>query len=221
MLGSGAIGQYALGQIADLSAANVTLIGVSGDGAVGTMTVTISGGATSITLAGVGGTGAIGPLVAAVSSPDLSGVYGTGAVGTITLYIPLPITQRLKLSNGLRRLRLLGNWTASRARNMYVGRDFDPANSTESEVYSLDFVNELATGETLLSITSVTFTVFQGTDANPDSHVSGNPSITGSVASQRLVSLTSGVTYTLAFTVLTSLSNTITLFSRIACRPVR
>ncbi len=221
MLGSGAVGQYALGQVTDLSASNATLIGVSGDGAVGTMTVTISGGATSITLAGVSGDGAIGTIVASVLSPELTGVYGSGAIGEIGINIGLPITQRLKLSNVLRRLRLLGNWTAGRARNMYVGRDFDPANATENEVYSLDFVNELGTGETLLSVSAVSFTVFQGTDANPDSHLSGNPSVTGSVVSQRLTTLTSGVTYTLAFTVLTSLSNTITLFSRVACRPVR
>ncbi len=104
---------------------------------------------------------------------------------------------------------------------MYVGRDFDPANSTESEVYSLDFVNELATSESLLSVSSVGFTVFQGADADPSSHLSGSPSISGTIVSQRLITLTSGVTYTLSFTVLTNQSNTITLFSRVACRPVQ
>ncbi len=222
MLGSGAVGQYALGQVTDQFAPYVTLIGVSGTGAVGTMGSAISGGSGSVALMGLAGTGAVGTMFGAVSDTGiLTGVYGTGAVGTITLYIPLPITQRLKLSNVLRRLRLLGNWTASRARNMYVGRDFDPANSTENEVYSLDFVNELGTGETILSVSSTTLTVFQGTDDDPESHLSGSSSITGSVVSQRLDSLTSGVTYTLAFTVLTSLTNTITLFSRVACRPVR
>ncbi len=104
---------------------------------------------------------------------------------------------------------------------MYVGRDFDPANSTENEVYSLDFVNELASGEALLSITSIGFTVFQGTDADPTSHLSGTPSISGTIVSQRISGLTSGVTYTLSMTVLTTQTNTITLFSRVACRPVQ
>ncbi len=104
---------------------------------------------------------------------------------------------------------------------MYVGRDFDPANSTESEVYSLDFVNDLASGETLSSVSSVGLTVFQGTDASPSSHLSGSSSISGTVVSQRLATLTSGVTYTLSFNVLTSQSNTITLFSRVACLPVQ
>ncbi len=239
MLGFSAVGQYALGQISVNASANLT--GVAGTGAVGTMVGLPSaegmlvgvfgagfGGsptpistAIAITPSGVYGTGVLGTLVASIASPTLAGVYCTGAVGTITLYIPLPITRRLTLSNVLRRLRLLGNWTAPRARNMYVGRDFDPANSTEDEVYSLDFVNELASGESLLSITSIDLTVFQGTDADPSSHLSGTPSISGTVVSQRLTSLTSGVTYTLAMTVLTNQTNTLTLFSRVACRPVQ
>ncbi len=219
MLGFGAIGQFALGQQTDAFAASVTLVGVAGTGAVGAMSV--SGSEISLTLTGVAGTGAAGSIMAASSSVvNLTGVAGTGAVGDIVLYIPLPIDETLKLSNVLRRLRLLGNWTAPRARNMYVGRDFDPANSTESEVYSLDFVNEISTSETLSSVTSTTLTVYQGTDSDPSSHLSGISSITGTVVSQRITGLTSGVTYTLAFTVLTNMSNTITLFSRVACRPV-
>ncbi len=103
---------------------------------------------------------------------------------------------------------------------MYVGRDFDPANTTESEIFSIDFTNELSTGETILSVSSTTLTVFQGTDADPSSHLSGSSSVSGAIVSQRVANLTTGVTYTLAFTVLTTLSNTITLFSRIACLPV-
>ncbi len=220
MLGFGAVGQFALGQANSPFSASAALVGVAGTGAVGAMAV--SGTVISVTLTGVAGSGAIGTMVGAVSDTGvMTGVYGTGAVGTITLYIPWPIDESLKLANVLRRMRLLGNWTAPRARNMYVGRDFDPANPTEDEIYSLDFVNELSTGETLTSVYSVTFTVFQGTDADPSSHLSGSASIVGTVVSQRVAYLTSGVTYTLAFTVLTSLNNYITLFSRIACRPVQ
>jgi hypothetical protein len=111
---------------------------------------------------------------------------------------------------------------------MYVGRDFDPANPTESEVYSLDFVNELGGSEAVSSVTSVGLTVFQGTDSNPGGHLNGGSSILGSVVSQRVGgagaptgNLLAGVTYTLSFTVTTSLSNIVTLFSRIPCRPVQ
>jgi hypothetical protein len=101
------------------------------------------------------------------------------------------------------------------------------ANPNESEVYSLDFVNELGTGETVSSVSAVALTVFQGTDANPGGHLSGAASILGSVVSQRIGGggapaggLLAGVTYTLSFTVLTSLSNTVTLYSRIPCRVI-
>ena len=104
---------------------------------------------------------------------------------------------------------------------MYIGRDFDPANPLESQIYSIDFTNVLSTGETILSVSDVGFTVFQGEDASPSSHLSGSASISGTVVSQRIVTLDENVTYTLAFTVLTSMSNTITLFSRVACLPVQ
>jgi hypothetical protein len=106
---------------------------------------------------------------------------------------------------------------------MYVGRDFDPANPTESEVFSLDFVYTLQSGETINSVTSIDLTVFQGMDANPNSHLTGNPIVSGKVVSQRVGGLVAGVTYTFSITVNTSppLSNVITLFSRIACRPVQ
>lgn len=106
---------------------------------------------------------------------------------------------------------------------MYVGRDFDPVNATESETFSLDFVNDLDTGETISSA-SVTLTVFQGTDMNPSSHLAGSPVISGTKVSQRIGgpaapggNLTAGVTYILAFTVSTSLTNARTLYSRIPC----
>jgi hypothetical protein len=102
----------------------------------------------------------------------------------------------------------------------YVGRNFDPANPTESEVYSLDFASELQSGETVTSVSAVELTVFQGVDDNPGSHLSGDSSVLGSVASQRIGGLVAGVTYTLSFTVNTSLGNLITLFSRVACLPV-
>jgi hypothetical protein len=111
---------------------------------------------------------------------------------------------------------------------MYVGRDFDPANPTESKVYSLDFVNRLGTGETISSVTAVTLTVFQGVDSNPGAHLSCSASVRGTVVSQRLGgglapggNLLSGVTYTISMTVTTSHSNVVTLFSRISCRPVQ
>ena len=103
---------------------------------------------------------------------------------------------------------------------MYIGQDFSPTNPAENEIYSFDFVNDLGTGESITSVASVALTVFQGTDGNPSSHLSGGASVSGTVVSQRLANLVSGVTYTFSITVNTSLSNVLELFSRVACLPV-
>jgi hypothetical protein len=102
----------------------------------------------------------------------------------------------------------------------YAGRDFDPANPTESEVFSLDFANMLQSGETINSAT-IALTVVQGMDPKPNSHLAGDLRIFGTVVSQRVGGLVAGVTYSFSITVNTSYSNVITLFSRIACRPVQ
>ena len=111
---------------------------------------------------------------------------------------------------------------------MYAGRDFDRANPTENEVYSLDFVNDLQSGETINSVISASLQVFQGVDTSPNSHLSGNPSISGTIVSQLIGgalapggNLLAGVTYTIIATVNTSLNNFITLYSRVACRPAQ
>jgi hypothetical protein len=111
---------------------------------------------------------------------------------------------------------------------MYVGRDFDPTNPTESEVYSMDFGNTLQTGESI-NVASITMAVFQGVDSNPSSHLSGSPVISpsGTVVSQRIGgsaapdgNLLAGVTYTISYTVTTNLTDAITLYSRIPCRAI-
>jgi hypothetical protein len=110
---------------------------------------------------------------------------------------------------------------------MYVGRDFDPTDPTESEIYSMDFANQLQTGEAINSVSAVDLAVFQGTDASPSSHLSGSPNISGAIVSQRVGgpgaaggNLVAGVTYTISYTVATSFTNILTLYSRIACRAI-
>ena len=98
---------------------------------------------------------------------------------------------------------------------MYVGRDFDVMNATESEVLSIDFVNDLQTGETLVGLPTVTLTVFSGTDATPSARLSGDPGAVGTVAMQRVAQPLAGVTYIITFSVVTSLGNTKVLYSRI------
>ena len=102
---------------------------------------------------------------------------------------------------------------------MDTGRSWDVANPTESQVYSYDFINDLGTGETLVTA-SFALTVLEGTDNTPSSRLTGVSGINGSVASQRVQFLNAGVVYVLACTVTTSLSNTITLSAKLSCQAV-
>lgn len=99
---------------------------------------------------------------------------------------------------------------------MFVGRQFSPAAPGESEPYSLDFTNDLNTGETL-STATVTLTVNEGVDASVATRLSGSPGISGNVVSQRIVGLLPGVTYTMTAAVTTNQSNTKKLSAHIPC----
>ncbi len=97
---------------------------------------------------------------------------------------------------------------------MYVGRDFSPSDVGENEIYSLDFVNDLQSGETITAVT-FTMTVAQGVDATPSARLNGSPGWTGTRTMQRCSGMLGGVTYTLQAVVTTSLGNTLSLFSHI------
>ncbi len=103
---------------------------------------------------------------------------------------------------------------------MYVGKDFDPADPSESEVYSFDFVRDLTEGE---SIASATWTIAVAADsaaADPAAatRLSGGPSNAGTITSQRVVGLLDGVKYVLSATVTSNLGNKATLFSHVTSR---
>ena len=104
---------------------------------------------------------------------------------------------------------------------MYVGRDFSPQEWGESEVFGLDFINDLEAGEYLNS--SVwTITIKRGYDPLPSIHLEG-PSLPiiplGSnfktATIQRIGGLFPDVTYTVHAYVITSLGNTRSLWSHI------
>jgi hypothetical protein len=100
---------------------------------------------------------------------------------------------------------------------MYVGSDFDPSDTAEDEIYTLDFVNDLVTGETIASA-SWSCAVITGTDPSPASRVSGSASKSGSQTSQRFNGFIPGVSYQLIATVVTSLGNTKKLWSHVQAR---
>jgi hypothetical protein len=99
---------------------------------------------------------------------------------------------------------------------MYVGVAFSPMDVGENEVFGLDFINDLPTGDSILS-SSFTLIVDQGIDSNPSAHLNGAPGVGGTIALQRISGLLGGVNYLLQATVLTTLGNTISLNSFIRC----
>jgi hypothetical protein len=98
---------------------------------------------------------------------------------------------------------------------MYVGRDWDPIDTGfEDDVFTLDFVNDLNSGETISSV-AATIAVVQGTDPTPASRLSGAASFSGSKCSQAVDVRggPSGVQYRLAMTVATNQRVAVTLWS--------
>jgi len=76
----------------------------------------------------------------------------------------------------------------------------------DNEIFSFDFSPVLSSGESL-SIASCSVIVMSGTDLNPSAILYGSPTISGTVASQRVYQGISEVTYRLIMTVTTSLGN--------------
>lgn len=98
---------------------------------------------------------------------------------------------------------------------MYVGRDFDFANAAESEVFALDFSNDIADDDAIAG-SSWTCTVQSGTDASAASRLVGTPfTYSSTISAQRVAGLLPGVTYILTCTVTTLLGNTVVLWSRV------
>ena len=98
---------------------------------------------------------------------------------------------------------------------MYCGRDFDLMDAGyESDVFTLDFVNDLNAGE---SISTVVFSiaVMQGIDPTPIARLSGSPSISTTRVSQAVDvrAAPSGVLYRLQATIATNQRAAISLWS--------
>ena len=99
---------------------------------------------------------------------------------------------------------------------IYAGRDWDIQDVGESELFGLDFVNDLPTGDSLSTV-AWTLTVAEGTDPAPNTHLDGLPGTSGTIALQRLSGLLPNVRYILKATASTALGNTIILYSHVAC----
>lgn len=104
---------------------------------------------------------------------------------------------------------------------MYLGRDFSPQEFGESEVFGMDFVNDLDMNEQLLS-SAWMIVVHQGLDPNPKVHLEGTSiavipfgSNMKTATVQRIGGLWPNVTYKVIAVVLTDAGNTRDLWSYI------
>lgn len=98
---------------------------------------------------------------------------------------------------------------------MYVGRDWDLMDAGyEDDVFTLDFVNDLNSGETISSV-AVALAVMKGTDPNPSSRLVGSASISGTKCSQVIDVRTApgGVYYRLIMTIATNQRIAVALWS--------
>ncbi|WP_294538118.1 hypothetical protein [uncultured Rhodoblastus sp.] len=98
----------------------------------------------------------------------------------------------------------------------FAGDFLPPVSPGEALSFSMDFVKQIATGDSLVTV-STTLTVHSGTDALVASRLVGNPAISGTVVSQVLEMLAPGVTYNLVFSAVTANGATIVNFGRVSC----
>lgn len=104
---------------------------------------------------------------------------------------------------------------------MYLGRDFSPQEAGESEVFGIDFANDLDGEEQLLS--SVwRITVSRGVDPAPQVHLEGTSMVTVPAGSnlktatvQRIGGLWPDVTYIVRAVVITNYGNTRSLWTHV------
>jgi hypothetical protein len=103
---------------------------------------------------------------------------------------------------------------------MYVGRDFDPSDTGESERYTLDFVNDLQVGDTIVSATWTCEVAAKsaGSDAAAVSRIDGPAVYVGTKTTQRVSGMVPGVIYCLTATVVTTLNDTVSLWSHVECK---
>jgi len=104
---------------------------------------------------------------------------------------------------------------------MYMGRDFSPQEQQESEVFGMDFVNDLEHEEQLLA-SKWTIEVVQGNDPTAQVHLEGPctevvpfGSNLKTATIQRIGGLWPDVTYKVEATVITNQGNTRSLWSHV------
>ncbi len=102
---------------------------------------------------------------------------------------------------------------------MHTIRDFDVADPEDDQFYGIDFVNDLADGDSIVSAT-VSLTLKSGNDPNPSSHLGSSAFIVGTIVEVRIMGLLAGNVYTLQIVVATTLNDRVSLWANIPCQAV-
>lgn len=101
----------------------------------------------------------------------------------------------------------------------YVGRDFPVADPDESRTYTLDFVNDIADGDTVIE--AVWYCTVaddsEGADADASDHVAIPAGFAGTKTMQSVSGLLAGVKYILRAKVGTEAGETAVLYSHVLC----
>jgi hypothetical protein len=103
---------------------------------------------------------------------------------------------------------------------MYVGNDFSEINVGEEVPLTLDFVNDLNSGESIdhAQQPSWVCTVTSGIDSTPDDCWIEPPTIEGTATTRLFGNAKAGVTYRVTATILSTDGATLILYSHIPCR---
>lgn len=104
---------------------------------------------------------------------------------------------------------------------MYVGRDFDPSDVGESELYCFDFVRDLQTGDTVTAAvwTCAVAAISEGTDAEASTRIDGDATFQGTKTFQRITGLQPGVIYRIQAIVSTQKGDEVSLWSHVESQP--
>lgn len=99
---------------------------------------------------------------------------------------------------------------------------FDPINPGESEIFAMDFVKELRSGDSLASVSWVCTVELRGggnNDPSPQDHVTGVSTQAGTISNQRIAGTLDCVLYILTATAITTLGDTIKLWAYLPSFP--
>lgn len=91
----------------------------------------------------------------------------------------------------------------------------------ETKTYAVDFLSQLAAGETISAVGTTIASVYSGTDAAPSGIISGSATASGSVVSQKLTAGTLGVIYQVLFSITTSTGQILQIAGLVAITPTQ